>query len=372
MTKQFHHSTTLLSSANLYSSTTRKKKLEPHKYFPDIIKQKVKIANSISTRALPADSTKYPVIDIHPWIDPSNSSEELKLQVVHQVLEQATSNGSFNIVGHDISSDILDRLENSTKEFFSKEHEEKMVYSSGNNKFGYVSNQQESVAAIHKTNNIHEQKDLREIYSLVYPPEMEDNMKGPDNFQEALDTYITKLQTVELALTKIFTAALSLAKGVELSDSYLVESEGESISTGLLRASRYPSMPEDYNDANRLVAHSDWSSLTILYSRDRGLEEIRDGRWVEVPTTGQDELHVTIGEIFTMWSNGLFVNNIHRVSSQAEKDRLSFAYFLSQGQKCVECEGIEPVCSKDEVAKFPRVSTYSHINNYISAVLGKK
>lgn len=109
--------------------------------------------------------------------------------------------------------------------------------------------------------------------------------------------------------------------------------------------------------------------MTVLYGKDKGLEEIRDGKWVEVPIK-QGQLHVTIGEVYAMWSNGLFVNNIHRVSKVAKDDRVSFAYFFSQGKH--SGKGIDPVCASDEVARFPRVSTASHLEEYIQALTGSK
>ena len=171
---------------------------------------------------------------------------------------------------------------------------------------------------------------------------------------------------MELALTKIFSSALSLAKSVDIPLTYL--SDADKGSTGALRALRYPAMPKEYDNATKLVPHSDFGTLTILYvGSEKGLEEIRDGRWVEVPTAKEGELHVTVGEVYHMYSNGLFANNVHRVSSQAAKDRVSFAHFVAQGQQ--SGDGIDPVCAKGETARFPRTSSAEHLNDYIEAMI---
>jgi hypothetical protein len=62
---------------------------------------------------------------------------------------------------------------------------------------------------------------------------------------------------------EICTAALGSAKGIDLPTSYLQDLEVGS--TGLLRASRYPSTP-GFDDATKLVPHSDFGSksLTLL------------------------------------------------------------------------------------------------------------
>ena len=106
--------------------------------------------------------------------------------------------------------------------------------------------------------------------------------------------------------------------------------------------------------------------MTILYAQQDGLEEIRDGRWIKVPMN-KGELHVSIGELYTVWSNELFTNNVHRVSSQAVDDRLSFAYFFGQGQK----EGskyMEPILAANEQPKFPIWSTLTQMATYSEAL----
>mmetsp|Transcript_39988 Transcript_39988/g.65446 ORF Transcript_39988/g.65446 Transcript_39988/m.65446 type:complete len:97 (-) Transcript_39988:72-362(-) len=83
------------------------------------------------------------------------------------------------------------------------------------------------------------------------------------------------------------------------------------------------------------------------------------------------ELHVTIGEVYSMWSNELFAHNIHRVSKRAVKDRISFAYFLSQGESDAgkASWGIVPMCAKDEQPKFPRTSAAMHLDKYIASMI---
>ena len=107
--------------------------------------------------------------------------------------------------------------------------------------------------------------------------------------------------------------------------------------------------------------------MTIIFGTTAGLEEIRDGRWVKVPINKEKaELHVTVGQVMHIWSNGLFTDNIHRVSSRAEKDRVSFGYFLAQGQTTLG-QGIAPVCNDNEEPKFDITSTGKMIRRYVEA-----
>ena len=77
-----------------------------------------------------------------------------------------------------------------------------------------------------------------------------------------------------------------------------------------------------------------------------------------------------------MWSNGLFKNNIHRVSKEAKRDRISFPYFTSQGKRSsnesVKDVGISPICHDGEEPRFPRTSTVDHLRKYMGAFTGGK
>ena len=293
------------------------------------------------------------------------SSDKEKEDVVNQVLIEAITSGSFNIIGHGIDDALFDRLYTAARSFFSMSLKQKMGFSSGKSLAGYIANRNESVAAIHKSGSTQEQKDLRETFSMSYPPNNDGNVRGPHEFHNAMAEYIEQLQSVEKAIKQIFTAALSSAKGIDIPTTYLKDVEEDA--TGLLRASRYPSTT-GFEDATKLLPHSDFGTITILASSEEGLEEIRDGRWYKVPMR-KGELHVSVGEVYTMWSNELFKNNIHRVSKEAKKDRISFPYFTSQGKRTSN-PGISPICSDGEEPRFPRVSPKGHVMHYISTLTG--
>ena len=215
---------------------------EPHQYFPEKIRRQVREADSVSPKA-EAMLDPYPTIDIQSWIDPAASTEEDRQGVVRQVLEQAISTGSFNIIGHDINDELLDRLEASAGDFFCQ--------------------------------SLNDERDSGDVANQPQ--------------QDVLDEYAERLRPIEMALNEIFSTALSS-----------------------LRAHRYIAMPREYEDADKLAVRGEFDTLKIIYGKDKGLEEIRDGRWVEVPMN-RGELHVAVGEAYTLWSNELLTNNIHRL-----------------------------------------------------------
>jgi len=302
---------------------------------------------------------EYPCIDISSWMEPHGERSERE-RVVAEVTKQAMEAGSFNISNYGVTDDLFERMASRSKKFFELPLEEKQNYAS-ENKGGYLAIQSESAAAVYNDfSKETERRDLREVYSAVYPPESPINAKGPNFYREVIDEYLHRMTAVDTVLHSILTAALAKAKGVNLPEDLLNFAKGTS--TGLLRCSRYPKVSEEYDGAIKLKAHSDWGPLTIIYSESPGLLEIRDGKWIRVPVR-KGQLHVVIGETMSVWSNLLFKNNIHCVSSDASPDRISYPYFAGAGESNGE-EGIEPICAAGEAPLFGKLSASSHVDAY--------
>ncbi|KAI8917929.1 hypothetical protein BC831DRAFT_484433 [Entophlyctis helioformis] len=107
-----------------------------------------------------------------------------------------------------------------------------------------------------------------------------------------------------------------------------------------LRLLDYPPLPPgaDINDWTRAGGHSDFGSLTLLFTQpgDQGGLELlmrgRDGQeeFVQVPTI-PGHVIVNTGDVMEFWTAGLFRSTVHRVTipskEAAESHRYSIAYF---------------------------------------------
>lgn len=327
------------------------------------------------------NTSPYPVVDISSWMAPASNDPHLLLErarVVDQVTEQVTTAGSFNIKGHGLSQQLLEELENSARAFFEQpvDVKKKFINPLGDKKIGYSAIQSESSENVYKRDGKPEERmDLREVYSTIYPPtcKMNQAVLHPQKQKELMDQYLEHMTRIDECLHVILTAVIKKLKpGVDIPDDHLQQAKGGA--TGLLRVSRYPKMTDSkYDKANKIKAHSDWGPLTILYSQESGLEEIRDGEWTKVPI-GKGELHVNIGDPICVWSNLAFQNNIHRVSPDAAADRISFAYFAASGEiPNKDLPGIEPVCEADEEAVFPgNLSAYQYVHRFVEAYFNQK
>jgi len=310
--------------------------------------------------------TDYPTVDISPWIHQDEHTDDERSAVLDEILKHATDAGSFNITGHGVPSGLIADLERTSKNFFNLPLEEKQKYTKGNNKAGYVGVLSESNAAIY--DGASAAKDLREVYGSIYPPETPMNVPAPTDYQATIEEYLEQMNRVDKLMHVLFTRILARVKGVSLPDDFLESAKGDMI--GLMRCSYYPDVDAKYNKSTKLAAHSDFGTLAFLYSSASGLEEIRDCRWIKVPIR-PGELHVNVAEMLHIWSNGLFVNNIHRVSGEAtDQGRVSMGYFSTtittktdEGSSGIG--GVDPVCAAEEAPKFGKISAASHVENYL-------
>ena len=120
----------------------------------------------------------------------------------------------------------------------------------------------------------------------------------------------------------------AMARLLGLDDDYIMDQFGEKADT-YARFSYYPECPRP-ELVFGLKPHSDGSVLTVLMVDDTvgGLQILRDGVWFDVPIVPHTLL-INIGDQTEIMSNGIFKSPVHRVVTNAEKERLSLALFYS-------------------------------------------
>ncbi|KIN75556.1 isopenicillin N synthase family dioxygenase [Sulfitobacter guttiformis] len=75
-------------------------------------------------------------------------------------------------------------------------------------------------------------------------------------------------------------------------------------------------------------AHTDYECLTLLHTRNQGLQVMtQDDKWIDVPVD-PDVLIVNIGDMMEAWTNGIFRSTPHRVLNLSP-ERYSLPYFVA-------------------------------------------
>ncbi|XBI35932.1 hypothetical protein VPH35_121544 [Triticum aestivum] len=240
-----------------------------------------------------------PVIDIGRLFKQEGAAaadgEEAKLR---QALE---SWGLFLVTNHGVDTSVMDGMMVASREFFRQPPEEKQRYINliGGERFqleGYGTDRVSSAEQI---------LDWSDRLYLRVEPEDERSLAlwpaHPQTFMNLLHEFTTKCRVVKDGLVQ------AMARLLGLDDDYIMDQFGEKADT-YARFSYYPECPRP-ELVFGLKPHSDGSVLTVLMVDDTigGLQILRDG----------------------IMSNGIFKSPVHRVVTNAEKERLSLALFYS-------------------------------------------
>lgn len=106
-------------------------------------------------------------------------------------------------------------------------------------------------------------------------------------------------------------------------------------------------------------AHTDYGMMTLLLTDSQpGLQVLIKDSWVDVPPR-PGALIVNLGDMLERWTNGKFRSALHRVVSQAGRERYSSPFFFEANYDAlVACL---PSCCIDEPAKYPPVTMGEHL-----------
>lgn len=102
----------------------------------------------------------------------------------------------------------------------------------------------------------------------------------------------------------------ALALGIGLEEDHLLKLHSGNFNQ--LRLLHYPPLPAKaviHGNVARMPAHTDWSTMTLLFQDDCGGLEVEDpilpGKFVPVPPL-RGSLVMNVGDLLMRWSNGKF------------------------------------------------------------------
>ena len=104
-----------------------------------------------------------------------------------------------------------------------------------------------------------------------------------------------------------------------------------------LRSIKYPKFDhqptggDSSSSLPRLSTHTDWGSLTFVFTKQAGLEiqDPEDKCWVKVPIVPEGII-VNIGDALSLWTAKTLKSTLHRITWENlpyDQDRYSMAYF---------------------------------------------
>ena len=249
--------------------------------------------------------------------------------VANAIGQAAREFGFFRICDHGIELDLIEATYAAAESFFSLSAEEKHRYYIGHspNHRGYVPFTEKGDYP-DEVNRSYEAFDL----GLDLPHDDPDYLAGnrvlgpnvwPEvaGFKDVVARYYSKVSE----LGRLICAGLEVH--LDLPQGAMTEHMTKPISQ--LRLLHY--VRQEHTSDSKSVnmgAHTDYECLTLLHTRNRGLQVMtRDDQWIDVPVD-PNALVVNIGDMLEAWSNGLLRSTPHRVLNLSP-ERFSLPYFVA-------------------------------------------
>tara|TARA_Y100000034_G_scaffold136636_1_gene214279 strand:+ start:3042 stop:3923 length:882 start_codon:yes stop_codon:yes gene_type:complete len=238
------------------------------------------------------------------------------------LFEGLRETGFVILEDHGISNDLLNKVYDTSKNYFSKEKVEKDNDISEVYKFqrGYIPYKTEHA----KDSNL---MDLKEFYQVG----IDRNNYPSKEFKEVVEDLYSQLEKNAKIMLK------ALTKNLKLEEDYFdkMTDKGDSI----LRLLHYPPIGnnEDPN-AIRAAEHEDINLITLLVAAEgKGLQILtREGDWIDVETK-KGEIVVDVGDMLSRITNNLLPSTTHRVvnGDQKENSRYSMPFFCHPNPEAI-------------------------------------
>jgi isopenicillin N synthase-like dioxygenase len=314
------------------------------------------------SKARPANMHEVPILDL------SNLQAGLPYEELATKLRLSCINIGFAyIVNHGVPEELIDRMFDVSRRFFSLPTEEKLKVKLNRFKRGYA----------RQGINQHPgyEPDLKEFYEFANDRPLTDPkvladlpMHGPNLWpadhpwlREACDAYFNEMMSLGHRLLPVFSQSLGMPR--DYLSSFFLDA------MGIGRLFRYPPSKAVKADVFGAAPHTDYGALTILAQDPIGGLEVRtrSGEWIAAPYI-KGTLVINLGDLFRVWTNDLYVSTLHRVVNNAGKERYSVPFFFNPAyQSLISCI---PTCqSPDNPPKYQPVVNGEYFTSRYQAVV---
>lgn len=314
-----------------------------------------------------------PVIDIAPFLA---GTPEGIAEVGEQMNRACTEIGFFQIVGHGVPDEQIQRVYDVAKAFFARTDDEKAdaAQPAPDQVRGWSAVGKEGLSYSldeEAPGDLKEKMDMGPFDIDRSDPYFTGDDAGPhfapnvwpsepEGMQDTWEEYFATMSELARQLMRIF------AVGLELPIDFFEDKIDRHIS--MFRALNYPSQEEEPLPGQlRAGAHSDYGSLTIVRQEDRpgGLQvQTKSGEWADVPAL-PGAFVVNIGDLMAEWTNDRWVSTMHRVVNPprevaGDSQRISLVYFHQPNYDAmVEC--LPTVLEPGEEPKYAPISSGQHL-----------
>ncbi|XP_065857692.1 2-oxoglutarate-Fe(II) type oxidoreductase hxnY-like isoform X2 [Euphorbia lathyris] len=285
-------------------------------------------------------AAEIPVIDLSA---PAFSTANL-------IRQACVEHGCFYIVNHGVEEELVARVFEQSKQFFSLplDHKMKLLHKEHR---GYTPGSIGRSIESFYIGNL-QQTSLNQWPSQVLP-----------SWRSTMESYYCKALSAGRRLISLIALALNLDEDYFEKIGALNGPEAEA--EAYIRLLHYYPGEMGHSKETKFGAHSDYGMITLLVSNGvPGLQVCREN--FKEPQIWEDVLplkgafFVNIGKMIERWTNGMFRATLHRVVLTGQ-ERYSLAFFVDPSPDCiVEC--LESCCSESCLKRFPPIRSGDYIN----------
>jgi len=325
--------------------------------------------------ALPPDTDVLPIIDISPYL-PGRGTPESRAQTAAALHAACRDFGFFYLdLSGFVGSEQTDELAELGHQFFKLENQVKEKL--------HIQNQDLARGYQRLGENITQGKvDVHEgldFYAPVAEPDKTKPLWGENQwpsdedlpgFRTAYEKWVEKMK--ELG----FVVMEAMAHGLGLNEEEWLDLKGKiDDSFWVMRVIGYPPLSNEA-DGISCGAHKDYGCLTFLFAdptpkalqvfkhaSKANVDEAGPGEWINAdPIPGC--VVCNIGEMWEIWTNGLYTSTIHRVIHRGTNFRVSVPFFFEPNFDAV----VEPLPA---MLRLEEMSEESKTNQYQPVVYGE-
>ncbi|PWY95093.1 thymine dioxygenase [Aspergillus sclerotioniger CBS 115572] len=321
---------------------------------------------------------KIPVVDFSSWYNTQDESS--RQRVAHELVEACQKVGFVYIVNHSLTETTLVATFDWMRRFFELSDEQKMQAPHPEGwavHRGYSWPGLEKVTQVMSNGDYEESREkLREVPDVkeICDIGSENNTDQPNQWipKETLPGFQAFMVRFYEECHKVGSEILrALATGLDLEDEYYLTKKHSGYNNQLRLLHYLPVPAEDLEKerTSRCPAHTDWSSITLLFQDDCGGLEVED---VSRPGTFapanplKNAIVMNVGDLLQRWSNNRLRSTNHRVRlpqlsdrfegpNRMTRERYSIPYFMSPDPDMViEC--IPSCMSEENPAKYKPIT----------------
>lgn len=278
---------------------------------------------------------EIPIVDFAGFN--ADASPDARKQIAKQLVDACREVGFVYITNHGVTDDTLQKAFAISKKFYDLPKGDKMK---APHPPGWAVHRGYSWPGLEKVSGAISEKDdeewaekLREIqdYKESYEVGSEDNQDMPNIWppSEVLPEwrpFMTEFYWTCFGAAKNILRALAIGIGLEDEDHLLNLHGGHYNQLRLLHYPPIPAAAVEGGKMSRMPAHTDWSTMTILFQDDCGGLQVENphlpGKFIDVPPV-PGSLVMNVGDLLMRWSNDFLRSTAHRVTLPPLQDRFS-------------------------------------------------